>query len=68
MEKKLSEITRKDWIVWQWVECTQMGDEERVFTRDMARTPTEAAQAAEEWDYTAEERGVESKIIRGELS
>jgi len=59
MEKKLSEITRSEWIVFQWVEdLGTMGDgnEERVFTAINKRTPAEAAQAAEEWDMTAEER------------
>lgn len=57
MEKKLSDISRSEWIAFRWVEAAQaMGDEERTFTSDGKRTPTEAAQAAEEWDMTAEER------------
>lgn len=52
MDKKLSEITRKDWIVWHWVETDMyFGDTERIFTRGQARTPTEALQAAEEWEF-----------------
>ncbi len=57
MEKKLSEISRSEWIVFQWIEAPPaMGDEDRTFSADGKRTPTEAAQAAEEWDMTAEER------------
>lgn len=57
MEKKLSDITRSEWIAFRWIEMPQaMGDEERVFMSDGKRTPTEALQAAEEWDSTAEER------------
>lgn len=57
MEKKLSEIGRSEWIAFRWVESPQsMGDEERTFMSDGKRTPTEAAQAAEEWDMTAAER------------
>jgi hypothetical protein len=57
MEKKLSEITRSEWIAFRWVEAQQaMGEEERIFMSDGKRTPDEAAQAAESWDMTAEER------------
>jgi hypothetical protein len=59
MEKKvLSEITRAEWIAFQWQDITEMGDEERLFLKSNARTPDEAAQAMEDWDTTAEERGV----------
>ncbi len=51
MEKLLSEITRKDWIVYQWIETTAMNDPERTFMRGEERTPAEAMQAAEEWDF-----------------
>ena len=56
MEKKLSEIIRSEWIAFQWMDITQMGDEERKFLRGFGRTPDEAMQAMEEWDMTAEER------------
>ena len=57
MEKALSQITRSEWIVFEWIEAPRaMGDEERIFMAGGKRTPTEAAQAAEEWDMTAEER------------
>jgi hypothetical protein len=58
MEKKLSEITRSEWIAFQWVEITQAfgSDEERTFRDNGKRTPAEALQAADEWDQTAEER------------
>jgi hypothetical protein len=59
MDKKLSEITRSEWIAFQWIEIPPtMGDgnEERTFQASGKRTPAEAAQAAEEWDLTAEER------------
>jgi len=57
MEKRLSEITRAEWIAFRWVEAPQaMEDEDRIFVTDGKRTPDEAAQAAEDWDMTAEER------------
>lgn len=57
MEKKLSDITRKEWIAMRWIEAPQaMGDEERIFIRSGMRTPDEAMQAMEDWDSTALER------------
>lgn len=51
MEKLLSEITRKEWITLDWHETTSMGDEDRKFAADAKRTPDEAMEAAEEWDF-----------------
>lgn len=56
MRKKLSEITRAEWIGLQWIEVTSMGDDDRTFEVMHKRTPEEAAQAAEDWDSTEEER------------
>ncbi|MFH2074906.1 MAG: hypothetical protein ABIJ57_06095 [Pseudomonadota bacterium] len=58
MEKALSEITRSEWIVFQWIEIPPtMGDDgERTFRDTGKRTPAEALQAVDEWDQTAEER------------
>jgi hypothetical protein len=60
MEKKLSEITRAEWIAFRWVETLPAGlvdgTEERLFCDNGKRTPDEAAQAMDEWDMTAEER------------
>lgn len=51
MEKILSEITRKEWIIWQWLETTTMDDKDRHFIAVAKRTPDEAMEAAEEWDF-----------------
>ena len=56
MQKKLSEITRSEWIAFNWVDTTEMGDTERMFERGFGRTPNEAAQAMEDWDETVEAR------------
>lgn len=56
MEKKLSEITRNEWITYQWFDATQMGDEERMMGRAFLRTPDEAYTAMMEWDETADVR------------
>ena len=59
MEKPLSQLTRTEWIKYQWVDVTQMGDSERIMLQGFLRTPDEAYQALEEWEVTAEDRGVE---------
>ena len=57
MEKNLSDITREEWIALNWMEAeASMGDSDRTFMAMGKRTPDEAAQAAEDWDTTAEER------------
>ena len=61
MTKKLSEITRAEWIAIQWIEVTEMQHEERTFLGEYRRTPDEAARAREDWDSTAEEREACSK-------
>lgn len=62
-EKKLSEITGKDWIIWQWFEVDGVfGETERRFTRGMQRTPTEALQAAQEWDFLESVKGEDEAI------
>jgi hypothetical protein len=59
MEKPLSEITRNEWIKYQWIDVTRMGDPERMMLQGFLRTPDESYQAMMEWEETAEERGVE---------
>jgi hypothetical protein len=58
IEKKLEDITRTEWIAYRWVEIPPtMGDNgERMFRTDGRRTPSEAYEAMEEWEMTAEER------------
>lgn len=56
--KNLSDITRAEWISFHWMEDTP-GETDRRFVRSFRRTPEEAAQAMDDWDATAEERGAE---------
>ena len=51
MEKKLSEITRSEWIAIRWIEVTELGSE-RTFLANDRRTPDEAMQALSDWDET----------------
>ena len=57
MEKMLSEITREEWIAFNWIECTCIG-EERTMLAESMRTPDEAAKARDDWDSTAFERSM----------
>ena len=62
MEKELSQITRKEWVAYRWIEIPPVmgdSDDERVFRSAGRRTPEEAMQALEEWVVTAEDRGVD---------
>jgi len=58
--KRIEDITRKEWVAYRWVEIPlSMGDDdERMFIMAGRRTPDEAYQALEEWEMTAEDRGV----------
>lgn len=60
IEKRIEDITRKEWIRYRWAEIpTSMGDEDdRMFRTAGYRTPDEAYQSMMEWDETAEARGV----------
>ena len=60
MEKPLSQITRTEWIKYQWIDVTQMGDSERTMLQGFLRTPDEAYQAIEEWDVVNQELGNEA--------
>ena len=60
IEKKLEDITRKEWVTYRWIEIPPVmgdSDDERVFRSAGRRTPDEAYQALEEWEMTAEDRG-----------
>lgn len=41
--KKLSDITDKEWVMYQWHEVTQFNDKERTFVRLHEHTPEEKA-------------------------
>jgi hypothetical protein len=58
IEKKLEDITRKEWVAYRWVEMPPIygDDDERMFRTAGKRTPSEALQALEEWEVTAEDR------------
>ena len=48
--KTLKEITRDEWVVYHWIDVTEMRQAERMFLRGRERDPRDAARAATEWD------------------
>ena len=59
IEKRLEDITRKEWVSFRWIEIPPTmddSDDERIFRSTGHRTPDEAYQALEEWEVTAESR------------
>jgi len=64
MEKSLDQITRKEWVAYRWIEIPPTmddTDDDRIFRSAGKRTPEEAYQALEEWEMTAEDRGVDAE-------
>lgn len=62
MEKKIEDISRKEWVAYRWIEIPPVmgdSDDERIFRSAGCRTPDEAYQALEEWVVTADDRGVD---------
>ena len=48
--KRLSEITRNEWIRYRWIDITSLGDSEPVLLRSLPRIPSDGAEAARDWD------------------
>ena len=60
--RKMSDITREEWIDFAWVECTSLGDSERMYVRGLVSPPLERAKKIKLYEYIAREnkrRGVE---------
>lgn len=56
MEKQLIDITRAEWIAFNWIDVTQMGDQGKVLISGRRRTPDERMQAMIDWGETEEIR------------
>jgi len=48
--KPITEITRDEWILYQWQDITTYSDSVRMLLRGHFRTPDEGAKAAGDWD------------------
>lgn len=48
--KKLSEITRDEWIVYNWLPVTGMGENGQNYILGVPRDPSESIRAGSEWD------------------
>ena len=47
---EVSEITRAEWVKYQWIDVTTFGDPVRRLMRGLERTIDESHRAAWEWD------------------
>ncbi len=54
MNKKMSEMTRPEWIINYWIDVSTIDMREREFILGRKRTPDEAFLAAREWDVYSE--------------
>jgi hypothetical protein len=48
--RRMSDITRPEWITYEWIDRTLHGDSERMLLQGHMRTPEEGAKAADDWD------------------
>jgi hypothetical protein len=48
--KRLSDITREEWVKWYWINVTGPTDIEPVFVQGAERTQDAIARAMAEWD------------------
>jgi hypothetical protein len=48
--RPITEITKDEYIAYEWIEVTSLTDLFRMFVRGRERTPEEALQASKEWD------------------
>ena len=62
MEKKLSEITRKEWALYHWIDVVEFGPE-RLFEKGPDRTPDEAIKALNHFDMWKEIKNSEEEPI-----
>jgi hypothetical protein len=46
----IDEINRPEWIIWEWVECTEFWEEKRKYIRGIMRPIEDAPKAAEQFD------------------
>jgi len=63
--KKLSEITKKEWVRFNWIEVDAV-DGERIMGKGLQRTPEEAMGAVMQWEETEEYFDNDEKESEGE--
>ena len=51
--KRLSDIIKREWIKYQWIDVTTLSDPNRMMLRGLERTPDEGAQALMEREMFA---------------
>jgi hypothetical protein len=50
---RLIDITRPEWIFYNWIEVTAYGDSESLYIKGTMRNPAGCEQAAKDWDIWA---------------
>ena len=50
IKSKQSEISRQEWIIYNWVNVQEMQDEEPVYIRTTLRQIAKSLEAAQQWD------------------
>jgi len=48
--KKINEITRDEWIVWNWIYCSEFNESEKFYVRGVERDPSGSIRAGREYD------------------
>lgn len=56
--KRMSQLTKFEWMRYEWHDRTSMGCEEHQFQRGFERTPASALQAEAEWDAYERARAI----------
>jgi len=49
--KPQREITRDEWIIYNWIDITTHSDFERICIRGMERNIADCEEAARQWDF-----------------
>ena len=66
-EKKIADITNLEWALYEWIETTPMGADDRVFIKGRERTPDETCQADKDFKQWATMRRAQYRMIKDNL-
>jgi hypothetical protein len=51
MDRRIvKDITRDEWVAYEWIDATALGDQDRMYVRGLTRDPSEAIQAGLDHD------------------
>jgi len=49
-QKQLSDISRDEWAIWEWINITTPADDQPIYVRGEKRTPDKVKLYAAYWD------------------